>query len=95
MESPYEIAKAGGKHSGFYSVYVSRSSAEVRKAIRSLEKRILEHQSWIQNPELHVSNFYSLDSRQQSALVESKWVSDIARLQEQKQILEGVFQERR
>jgi hypothetical protein len=95
VSNPFEIAKAGGKHSGFYNQYVNKPDLEIQKAIRSLEKRIAEHQSWIENPELHIPNFSSLDPRQQRALVEDKWLSDIARQQEQKIILEGILQERR
>jgi hypothetical protein len=94
MTNPYELAKTGGKHSGFYIKYVNKSEVEIQRAIRSLSKRISDHQSWIQNPELHVPNFKALDFRQQRALIENKWVSDIARLQEQKAILEGILQAR-
>lgn len=94
MTNPFEIAKAGGKHYGFYNQYVNKSNMEIQRAIRSLDKRIAEHESWIQNPELHLPNFSSLDSRQQRALVEDKWMRDIARQQEQKMILESILQEK-
>lgn len=90
----FEIAKSGEKHSGLYYEYLKKTNNEIERAIRSLERRISEHQSWIQNPEQHLPNFRSPDPRQQKALVENKWLSDVARRQQQKTILEGIIQER-
>lgn len=36
----------------------------------------------------------SLDPRQQKALLEKKWPSDVARQEEQKSILQGIIKER-
>ena len=90
----YEIAKAGGRHGAFYQLYVRRSSEEIRRGIRSLERRLREHRQKIHEPERNVSGFARLDPRQQRALIENKWPADIKRLQEQKDILEGILQER-
>lgn len=90
----YEIAKAGGRHSAFYQLYSRRSSEEIRRGIRSFERRIREHRQKIHKPKENVSGFTRLDPRQQQALIESKWPADIKRLQEQKDILEGILQER-
>jgi RHS repeat-associated protein len=89
--SAFEIARAGGKHAGFLKNYLGRSPSEIQKAVTSIEKQIADHQSWISNPELKIPNFRSLDPRQQAALVNSKWPSDIARQQEQLDILRGLL----
>ena len=90
----YEIARAGGRHGAFYQIYVRRRSEEIRRGIRSLERRIQEHEEKIRHPEQGVRGFAQLDSRQQCALIESKWPADMKRLQEQKDILEGILWER-
>jgi len=87
----YDIAKEGGKHSGFFKQYVGKSNTEIHKGIQSIEKQIAEHQAKIANPEKYIPNFGQLDPRQQEALVNKKWPGDIQRLMEQKQILEGIL----
>ncbi|MED0681371.1 hypothetical protein P4S83_18405 [Aneurinibacillus thermoaerophilus] len=87
----YDIAKSGGKHSGFYKQYINKSPEQIRKAINSINKQIAEHQDKIKNPEKYIPNFRNLDPRQQQALIHKKWPSDIKRQMEQKQILEGIL----
>ena len=89
--SAFDIAKAGGKHAGFFKNYAGRAPAEIEKGIASIEKQIAEHQSWISNPQSKIPNFGSLDPRQQEALINRKWPSDIARQQEQLDILRGLL----
>jgi hypothetical protein len=45
----------------------------------------------IANPEKHIPNWKSLDPRQQKALIDKKWPSDIQRQTEQLEILEGLL----
>jgi len=90
----FDVAKNGGKHSGFYNQYVNKSKEEIQKGIQSLDKQIAEHQSKIRNPEAHIPNFKDLDPRQQEALINKKWPSDIQRQKEQKEILEGILRSR-
>jgi len=87
----FEAAKAGGTHAGFLNNYAGRTPAELQKAIASIEKQIAEHQSWIANPRAKIPNFGSLDPRQQAALINSKWPGDIARQQDQIDILKGLL----
>ena len=89
--SAYNIAKEGGKHFGFYTQYVGKSNAEIKKGILSLEKQISGHIAKIANPEKYIPNFRQLDPRQQKALLTKKWPGDIQRQMEQKQILEGIL----
>ena len=90
----FEIAKNGGKHSGFYKQYVNKSDDEIRRGIQSIEKQIEEHRDKIKNPEAYIPNFRNLDPRQQEALINKKWPSDIQRQLEQKEILEGILRGR-
>ena len=89
-KSAFEIAKQGGKHSGFLKNYLRKSPKEIQRGIKSLEKQIAEHQSKIRDPSKHIKDFNKLDPRQQKALVEKKWPSDIQRQQEQLDILKGL-----
>jgi RHS repeat-associated protein len=90
-KNAFEIAIAGGKHAGFLRNYVGRTPAEIQKGIASIEKQVADHQSWIANPQSRIQNFGALDPRQQAALINSKWPSDIARQREQLDILKGLL----
>lgn len=94
MGNAFDVAKSGGKHSGFYNQYTGKSKVEIQKGIQSLDKQIVEHQDKIRNSEAHIPNFKDLDPRQQEALINKKWPSDIQRQLEQKEILEGILRSR-
>jgi hypothetical protein len=91
---PYAVASAGGRHAGFLRSYSSKSVAELDRGIRSIEKQIALHEDKIRNPNKHVPNFVKLDPRQQKALVEKTWPSDIQRQQEQLAILKRLRAEK-
>ncbi len=94
MNKPYEEAKAGGKHAGFWLAHRDLPSENIRKGIKSLEKQVEKHRTWIKNPSLKVPNFRRLDPRHQRDLVENRWPNDIARQLELILILEGLLKER-
>ncbi|MCY8067058.1 hypothetical protein MOB77_08690 [Bacillus haynesii] len=48
--SAYDIAKNGGKHSGFYKQYIDKSPEQIKKGISSIDKQIDEHKDKIKNP---------------------------------------------
>lgn len=98
-KSAYEIAKNGGKHAGFLKNNLERTTKELEKGIQSIKNEISEHAALIKNPsevmsKLGKGDFKSLDPRQQKALVDKKWPSDIARQEQQKNILEGIIKDR-
>ncbi|WP_108026903.1 hypothetical protein, partial [Melghirimyces profundicolus] len=93
--NPYDIAKNGGKHKGFYKQYVEKTDEQIQKGIDSLNKQIQEHRDKIKNPEKYIPHFKELDPRQQNALINKKWPGDIQRQMEQKAILEGILKSRR
>ncbi|TRU51094.1 MAG: hypothetical protein EWV49_01890 [Microcystis aeruginosa Ma_QC_Ch_20071001_S25] len=94
VNDPYNVAKQGGKHSGFYDEYSKRPDSQIQKGIESINKQISEHQNKIEDPQKFISDFDKLDPRQQKALPD-KWQRDINRQIEQKTILEGILRERR
>jgi hypothetical protein len=86
-----EIAEAGGRHAGFLRNYQGKPPDELRRGIDSLRKQIAEHKDKIANPEKYIPKWKSLDPRQQKALIDQKWPSDIQRQAEQLEILEGLL----
>ncbi|MFM7713576.1 MAG: hypothetical protein ACKO7A_12945 [Microcystis sp.] len=93
VNDPYNIAKQGGKHSGFYDEYAKKPDSQIRKGIESINKHISEHHKKIEDLQKFISDFDNLDPRQQKALPD-KWQRDINRQNEQKTILEGILKER-
>jgi len=89
----YEVAKQGGKHHEFWKQYLNKSEKELKKGIRSFQRRIDEHKAKIANPESIIPNFKELDPRHQSALLRG-WEDDIVRQTEQMGILEGILRDR-
>ncbi|MBF0318017.1 MAG: hypothetical protein HQL04_07555 [Nitrospirae bacterium] len=90
-ENAYETAKAGGKHYGFLQNYQERPIEELQRGVSSIKKQIADHYAKIKNPQEHIKNFEHLDQRRQKYLLESKWSSDIKRLNEQLEILEMII----
>ncbi|MCZ8049793.1 MAG: hypothetical protein ACK5UO_00570 [Microcystis sp.] len=43
VNDPYNIAKQGGKHSGFYNEYAKKPDSQIRKGIESINKQIYEY----------------------------------------------------
>lgn len=58
-----------------------------------MEKQVALHKDKIQNPDKYIPDFMKLDVRQQQALLQSKWPSDIERLNEQIDVLKGLLRE--
>lgn len=89
--SAYDVAISGGRHAGFLNNYVGRSTPEIERGIASIEKQVAEHQAKIRDPAAYIDDWANLDPRQQQALLTSKWPGDIARQQEQLDILRGIL----
>ena len=102
-KSVYEIAKAGGKHFGMYQRYLNESTKSLQKAIRKYERRILEHQNLIKNPEMYLKKYgkefkdvpwSELSKELRDDLLKNKWPKDIKRLSEQLDIIKGILKSR-
>jgi hypothetical protein len=89
----FDIAKAGGKHAGFFKNYVGRSPAEINKSINSLQagnRGINVHLDKIANPSKYVTNWNSLNPAHQQSLIRG-WQKEITNATEQIQILRGIL----
>lgn len=93
-EGPYEAAIQGVRHVRFLKEYRNVSNKELKKAIKSFDKQINRHNEKIKNPEKAYPDFRNLDQRHQKDLLEKKWPSDIKRLEEQKEIVRRILDER-
>lgn len=90
-KTPFEVARDGGKHSGFLDNYKKRSVHEIRSGIKSLKKQISKHKDCIENPQKYYPDFYELDPRHQEDLIKVKWPGDIARQTDHLNILEELL----
>ena len=95
-KSAFETASEGGKHAGFLKNYAGKPSSELESGIDSFNKEIEMHDNLIKNPAKYMKEYdkgdwETLDPRQQVALVNKKWPSDIKRLSEQRDILIGIL----
>ncbi len=90
----FEIARKGGKYSGFYETHKGLTRSELLKSIRSSQIQIEKHSEWISNPLSKNPNFYQFDIRRQRSLIDVHWPADIRRHQDQIAIIKGILKER-
>lgn len=89
----YRAAKrSSGPHAGYLRQQAQLPDNLVEKSIRSLERRIQEHQAWILDPYRKVPR--DLPDWQVGNLVEKKWPKDIARLDTKAEVLRGLLADR-
>ena len=93
ISKAYQIAKDGGRNSGFLRNYEVLPDHLIGKAIKSLERQVLDHRAWIEDPRRKVGP--DLTEDEIGNLVRKKWPKDILRIEEQIAILGGLLQERR
>ncbi|RZJ88541.1 MAG: hypothetical protein EOO20_13375 [Chryseobacterium sp.] len=89
----FEIAKVGGKHSGFLKNYMGRSADEINKAINTLEtgkRGINTHLDKLANPSKYVPDWNILRPSHQQGLIKG-WQKEILNGREQIQILRGLL----
>lgn len=91
FSSAFKTANTGGKHAGTLEIALRQSNKQLKKGIASFEKQIALHRNKIANPSKHIKNWHKLDPRQQEALINKKWQSDIDRLTAQRDILYDVL----
>jgi hypothetical protein len=95
VSNAYEEAKeANGKYHGWLKQQRNLPVHLLEKAIRSFEKRIAEHQLWIEDPARKNPDFYQLPIGQQKHLLEKHWPDDLQRHRDSIEILKGVTQEK-
>jgi len=90
---PYVTARSGGRHSGAYDNYKSRSTPEVRNALEGYEAQVREHQAKVENPRNYVPDWDRLSAERQHWYVQG-WTDDIQRNGELRDIMRGILAER-
>jgi hypothetical protein len=93
MPTPYEIAKAGGKHAGLVRRYSGEPERLIEKSLQSLEKRIVEHVAKISDPTRHVAPQTS--ELQLRYLVGSYWPKEIEGFRTEAAVLRGLLEEKK
>ncbi|NJM12380.1 MAG: hypothetical protein HC889_11295 [Synechococcaceae cyanobacterium SM1_2_3] len=94
VSNAYEVAKIpSGKHYHWYKQQLNLGHRQLQQGIRSFEKQIEDHESWLCNPQSKVSDWEKRSGAYQEGLLK-KWRQDIARHQEQIAILQGVLKEK-
>ena len=91
FSSAFRTASAGGKNAGILKIALRQSEKELKKGRASFDKQIALHRDKIANPSKHIKKWHELDPRQQEALINKKWQSDIDRLTDQRNILHDVL----
>ena len=89
----YEVAREGGRHAGLLQVYQAKSTAELRRALRSYERQVERHQQKMKYPEQFVQDWYTKSLRVQHGL-RRHWQEDITRNQELADVMRGIMRER-
>ncbi len=93
VNTAYEIARSGGRHANWYKAQLGLGKNQLSSGIRSIEKQIMLHKGWIDHPETKVLDWKYRSEQYKSGLI-NKWMQDIARQQEQIDILFGVMTEK-
>lgn len=93
MNDAYATAKAGGKNAGLIFRNEGLPDSLVEKSIRSIDKRIAEHEAKIANPRDFVDT--STSDADIGHLVKSYWPKEIANFMDQVQVLRGILKDRK
>jgi hypothetical protein len=95
VSDAYEIARAkDGKYHGWLKQQRNLPVHFLEKAIRSFEKLIMDHESWLEDPTRKIPHFYQLPMGQRQHLLEKHWPDDIQRHRDSIEILKGVIREK-
>lgn len=91
-QTAYEIAKAGGRHSGMLRNYAARSLAEVQRGINSLQKASQLHAEKIANPAKYIEDWSAKTPEEQQQIIDF-WHKEMLNYQQQAEVLTGLFQD--
>ena len=89
----YEIAKAGGRHKGFFQKWKEKRVEEIEKSIRSLGEQIAIHNNKIAKPDEYINKNIPLQQREN--LINRYWPKEILNFEQQVNILKGILEERK
>jgi len=88
----YDVARAGGRHSGTLGNYAGRPASQIESAVQGYQSQVAEHLQKLNNPERFVENWATLDPRYQQGLLR-KWESDLVRNHELAEIMRRMLPE--
>lgn len=91
-QDAFEIAKAGGLHSGLIKRYGGETEYVVNKSIDSLHEQVRLHRAYIAAPLLKVDP--GIGELAIQRLVHKKWPKEIERFQQEIEVLRGILRER-
>ncbi|MEJ5345154.1 MAG: hypothetical protein WHS83_09610, partial [Chloroflexus sp.] len=93
LPAAYEIAKAGGRHAGVLKNYFSRRSAEIERALRSLERQAALHRDKLANPAQYAEEWETMTAKDREDLLRY-WHKEATNYAEQADVLRGLLMER-
>lgn len=93
MSDAYDIAKSGGKHSGFLNLWAEKDAKSILKSMESLQGQIDLHRDKIANPDNYFTEPVSAQRRE--GLVKRHWPKEIRTFQAQYDILSVLLKEKR
>ena len=94
VKGAFELARAGGKHSGLLKVMMNAELKSIEKSIASFEKNVVEHADKLSNPAKYVEKRSSLSTQEQRGLLQ-KWQKDLQRTQELGDVMRGLYEQRK
>lgn len=89
----FQVAKQGGRHSGHYNTFLTKSTGELQKSVRNYEKQVDLHLEKIANPEKYADRWGSMLQAERDGLIK-KWEKDAKRNQELADVMRGILRER-
>ncbi|ABY36845.1 hypothetical protein Caur_3662 [Chloroflexus aurantiacus J-10-fl] len=93
LPAAYEITKAGGRHAGVLKNYFSRRSAEIERALRSLERQAALHRDKLANPAQYAEKWETMTAKDREDLLRY-WHKEATNYAEQADVLRGLLMER-
>ena len=94
VKNAYKLAKAGEIHGDTYKTYLHKPANQLRKGIRSFQRRIDEHQDKLANPRKHWPGWDNLTKKHQQNAI-SDWKHEIKGFTEHRLIYEGILKNRK
>ena len=90
----YEIAKAGGKHSGYLKNLEPNGVRQIAATVRSLDAQAAMHREKLTDPHRFVPDWFSRSQGYREGLLK-KWAGEVAGFQEQAEIARRLLDERK
>ncbi|HWW62516.1 MAG TPA: RHS repeat-associated core domain-containing protein [Thermoanaerobaculia bacterium] len=86
----YKTAEAGGRHAGALANMATRSIGQVANAIKGYDRVVSQHLDKLRDPAKYIADWASKTNAEQQIIL-NKWVSDIARNKELRDVMQGLY----